>query len=95
MTGQDFAAEWAGRFTTTRGALRVLRRAGYADHIALVAAHFAEIPVSFAAPGDLAVIPTDGVPAVGIVQGEAIYVQSETGIGAMPLLSAVLAFRVV
>ncbi len=95
MTGQDFAAEWAGRYSTTRGALRVLRKAGYADHVALVAERFEEIAVPFAAPGDLAVIATDDVPAIGIVQGEMIYVQAVNGVGAQPLLSAIRAFRVV
>lgn len=94
MTGQDFAAEWAGRYTTMRGALRALRKSGYADHIAVVAERFTEIPVSFAAPGDLAVIPTDDLPALGIVQGEVVYVQSINGIGAWPLLGATRAFRV-
>ena len=28
MTGTDFAAQWRGRYTTLRGGLRVIRRAG-------------------------------------------------------------------
>lgn len=94
MTGQDIAAGWRGRYRTLRGGRIVLRRAGYADHVALAAAHFPEIPVARANPGDIAAVPTPDGPALGIVQGEAIYLLAPDGLGASPLLSASRAFRV-
>jgi hypothetical protein len=94
MTGHDPAAEWRGRYTTQRGGLRVLRRAGFRDHIAAVAAQFPEIPVPSALPGDLAVINTDDGPALGVMQGAAIYVLGPGGLGLMPRNVAARAFRV-
>lgn len=57
----------------------MLRKAGYADHIALMAAHLPEVHPAYAREGDLAVVPTAEGPAVGVFQGSAIYVLTETG----------------
>ena len=94
MTGVDIAAPWRGRYTTLRGGIRVLRRSGHRDHVALAAAHFAEIPPLSAQPGDLAVLATQAGPALGVVQGEAVYVLGPQGLGLVSLLRAHRAFRV-
>ena len=94
MTGQDFAAAFRGRYTTTRGGLRVLRKAGFEDHVALVAHHLPERPVAFAREGDGAVIPTAEGPALGIVQGAGIYGLGPDGLVLSPLLSASQVFEV-
>ena len=94
MTGADHAAPFRSNLTSQKTALRALRRAGHADHVALVASLFEEIPVAFVTPGDIAVIATPEGDALGIVQGEVIYVQSLGGVGALPLLDAHRAFRV-
>ena len=95
MTGVDLAARWRGRYRTTRGGLRVLRKAGYADHLALVAEHFAEIAPALARAGDLAAVETPDGLALALVQGEHIYVRGPAGIALVPLTSAARAFRVV
>ena len=97
MTGIDPAADWRGKYKTVAGGLRLLKRAGFADHIAVAASKFEEIPIAFAAPGDLAVIPAEdgGLAAAGIVQGEGIYTLGQGGLAVMPLLSATTAFRVI
>ena len=89
------AADWRGRYSTMRGGLRVLRKAGFEDHIALAAAHFPEVPPLMAQPGDLAVVPTDDGQALGVVQGEAVYVLGPHGLGLVSILSASRAFRVI
>jgi hypothetical protein len=94
MTGVDPAAEWRGRYTTHRGGLRVLRRAGFRDHIEVAAALFAEIPLAQALPGDLAAIDTGCGPALGVMQGAAIYVLKPDGLGLLPRNAATRAFRV-
>lgn len=94
MTGSDPAAPWRGRYTTLRGGLRVLRRAGYRDHLALVTATLAPCPPSFARAGDLAAVPGEAGLALGVVQGERIYVLRETGLATVDLLQAVAAWRV-
>ena len=67
MTGVDLAAPYRGRYTTFAGGRRVLRRDGYADHMALIAAHLPEAHVSTALAGDIAILPTEDGPAVGVV----------------------------
>lgn len=94
MTGVDYAAPYRGRYTTTRGGLRILRKAGFADHVALAAHHLAERPVAFAREGDGAVVPTGDGPALGIVQGAGVYVLSPAGLAVVPLTAAARAFEV-
>jgi hypothetical protein len=95
QTGVDLAAGWRGRYTTMRGGLRVLRRAGYTDHIDLIARHLAETPRLAACEGDIAVIDDPGGRAVGVVQGSAVYVLHPSGrLGLTPLSAAIRVFRV-
>lgn len=94
MTGVDIAAEFRGRYHTVKGGQRRLRRAGYADQVAMAAAHFEEIPVAFASPGDIAVLQTPEGLALGIVQGAAVYAVASNGLGAHDLLKAIRAFKV-
>lgn len=95
MTGADMARDWRGRYSTMRGGLRALRKAGYADHVALAASMFEDVAPSLAQPGDLAVVPTDDGPALGVVQGEAVYVLGPQGLGLVSILRAERAFRVI
>ena len=95
MTGTDLAAEWRGRYPGTKAGLRALRRKGFADHVALVAAQFDEVPVAMAQPGDIAVVVENDGPALGIVQGAAIYLLAPQGLGHCNLMRASRAFRVI
>lgn len=94
MTGTDFAAQWRGRYTTLRGGLRVIRRDGYRDQLDFVARHFAEVPMALAQVGDLAVVPSDQGPALGVVQGASIYVLGPQGLSLVRLTDAIRAYRV-
>ena len=96
QTGVDLAAPWRGRYTTMAGGRRVLRKAGFADHVALLAAHLPEVHPAYACEGDLVVIDTPEGPAVGVFQGSAIYVLlTETGkLGLAPAEAGTIFFRV-
>lgn len=94
MTGVDLAAKWRGKYSTLKGGLTALKRAGFADHLAFAAAHFEEIPPAFAAPGDLAVLDGPEGAVLGVVQGEGIYVLALSGLGTLPLTHARAAYRV-
>ena len=97
QTGFDPAARWRGCYTTTRSGLRLLRKTGFPDHIALAASLLPEIAPAFAQAGDGAMVSDPqmpDVPALGIVQGEMIYVLRPDGLGLLPLTSALRAFRV-
>lgn len=95
VTGTDPAAAWRGRYSTKAGGLRVLAKAGHADHIEATAALLEEIPPAFAAAGDIAVIMDEdaGSMALGVVQGELVYVLRETGLGLLPRAAMRRAFR--
>jgi hypothetical protein len=95
MTGADLATHWRGRYRTLRGGVRVLRREGYADHVALAAAHFrARAAGEAARPGDLAAVPTPEGPALGVVQGQHVYVVGPGGLAMVPASVALVVFEV-
>jgi len=97
MTGVDYAAPYRGHYRTLLGGLRALHRDGYEDHVALAAAHLEAVHPAYAAPGDLAAIPggTDGLSALGVVQGAAVYVlMPDGGVGLVSRTTAAKAFRV-
>ncbi|RWR25420.1 hypothetical protein D2T29_22065 [Sinirhodobacter populi] len=97
VTGVDIAADFRGRYTTFKGGLRVVRKAGFADHLA-VFDHFLGPRIRWmaATAGDLAAVTgEDGSPAVGIVQGANIYVLAPAGgLTLAPLDAALMAWRV-
>ncbi len=94
MTGEDYAAPYRGRYSTTLGGLRILKKAGFEDHVALAAHHLKEKPVAFANVGDGAAVPTPDGPALGIVQGEGVYLLPPARITVYPLLRAQKVFEV-
>lgn len=95
QTGVDLAAPWRGRYTTFAGGYRILRKAGYADHIALIADHLPELPVAAARAGDIAIVPGEDGDAVGVVQGEAVYVLGrDARLALVPMAPVLRLFRV-
>lgn len=95
LTGVDLALGWRGHYTTFAGGQRMLLRAGYADHIDLIARHLEEGHLSEALPGDIAIVPTEDGDAVGVVQGTAVYVLMPTGsLGFAPMLPVLRLFKV-
>jgi hypothetical protein len=93
MTGTDPAAKYRGRYTTVPGGLRILRRDGFADHVALVTGLLEEIPPLMAQVGDLAVVPTPEGPALGVVAGAEVLVLRPEGQGAVSLMAVERAFK--
>lgn len=90
QTGVDLAADWRGRYSTFRGGYRMLRRAGYADHVAFIAAHLPEARITSVRAGDIAIVPSEEGDAVGVVQGEAVYVLGLDGRLALVPMAPVL-----
>lgn len=93
MTGVDHARGWRG-YRSLAGGMAKLQEKGFADHVALVASIFEECPVAFAREGDIAVLNESDGPALGIVQGEAVYVLRHEGIALASLITADRAFHV-
>jgi hypothetical protein len=81
VTGHDLARGWRSTYRSLKRGQRLLQEAGFADHVALAAAHLPEIPPAFAQPGDLAVLEDN---AFGINAGEMIYCLKPQGLGLVP-----------
>lgn len=95
MTGTDYAADYRGEYETVAEGETLLAADGYADQVALVAAHFDQVPPALARVGDIAVVEQGGVKGLGIVIGSSVAVVSDTrGIGHLRLTRATRAFRV-
>lgn len=99
VTDVDVIADWRGRYSSRRGALLAMKRAGF-DNIADMAAsllpEIAEGPC-MASLGDIAAIAVPNSPfgyALGVVNGERILVLRDEGVGTVDLLQATRAFRV-
>jgi len=93
MCGRSPVAGLDLRYTTLRGGLRKLRAAGFRSHVALADARLPAIPVGQARPGDIVAVEGDGGLALGIALGEWIAVKTPTGVGHLPISTAVRAWR--
>ncbi|ARJ70082.1 DUF6950 family protein [Paracoccus contaminans] len=81
VTGHDPAAKWRGRYGTRAEGLRLMRAAGFVDHIDAAVQSHPPVPRGQAMPADLAIVQTDDDRALGIVQGELVYVLPASGRG--------------
>lgn len=96
LTGADYASGYVGRYDDAVSAYRLMQAEGFDDLADLVGAILPEIHISRATIGDIAAIPTD-TPfrhALGVINGERIFVLTENGMGTVDLLSATRAFKV-
>jgi hypothetical protein len=94
MTGHDPAAAWRGTYTTLEGGLKRLMKAGFDDHVALVASLFQDVAPAFAQVGDLALVDAPDGPALGIVVGDTIACMAPQGMGHLPRQAALRAWTV-
>lgn len=94
MTGEDILCDI--NYRTIESGLKQLQKMGYADHIEYFALHYPErASILMAQRGDLVAIEDDGGNlALGVVQGEMVYVMGLTGLGLLPLTKAKKAFAV-
>lgn len=93
-TGKDHARGWRGKYRSLKQGKAMIRERGFADHVEMAASLFPEINKLSARVGDLAVVPEGDAFALGVVAGERIYVLGLSGVGTVPLESAVRAFRI-
>lgn len=96
QTGIDVTAMFPGNYRTAASALRIMRAAGFDNLGDLVASVLPEIHPSQAGVGDIAAIADDSGfgYALGVVDGERIFVLRPDGLGTVELLKAQRAFRV-
>ncbi|CAD7055487.1 hypothetical protein RHAB21_00727 [Pseudorhizobium halotolerans] len=96
MTGVDLSAQYAGTYHDALSAARLIRELGFETLGDLVASMLPPIHPSQAEIGDIAAIAMDGPigHALGVVNGERIFVLTETGVGTVDLLDAAICFKV-
>jgi len=95
MTGVDIAAEFRGRYTTARGARRVMR-GSMAEMMARVSETYGmpEIRPAQAQRGDMVMVDTPLGDALGICVGARIACAGPDGLTMLPLSAARCAWRV-
>lgn len=94
MTGVDHASFWRGRYSIARGAMKILGRNGYDDHVAYVAAHLPEVHPAVADTGDIVVIEAPDGLALGVLVGAQIAAPGPAGLGFTSRGHAIRAFHV-
>lgn len=94
MTGVDVIAEVRGKYSTTKGAMKLLKRLGYKDHVALFASVCPKIPLLSSRAGDLVAFKTAEGLALGIVQGAGAYHAGPHGLAIISTQVAHAAYRV-
>lgn len=97
LTGVDVGAAYRGRYTTRVGALRVLRREGFETLGDLTASLLPEWPhPSMARIGDIVTVPTGSEfgDALGVINGERVFVLMDNGFGTVDRAVASRAFKV-
>lgn len=96
LTGVDLAEEHRGRYTTELEALAYLSSLGFDDLADAAATFLPEIAVAETRIGDIVAIPVDAPfkHALGVVNGERVFVLNERGMATVGLLKATRAFKV-
>lgn len=95
MTGVNPHALVAGKYKTTKGAMRALKRQGFEDHVEYAASIMTELEnPMFAQFGDIAAVPGTDALALGIVTGAYVEVRGPGKPHPVPLTDAVRVFRV-
>ncbi|MFN3575363.1 MAG: DUF6950 family protein [Tabrizicola sp.] len=84
LTGHDPAAAWRGTYTTLEGGLKRLKKAGIADHVAVVDGLFQRVAPAFAQVGDVALLRAESSEGLGIVVGETVVCLSPRGLAHLP-----------
>lgn len=94
VRGEDLLAAIDGRYSSIEEGYALAAEAGFDTPFEGVVNGLEEIPPAYAQVGDLAMLDgVDGNPAMGVVQGEAIYTVGPRGIDLVPLTAAKRAWR--
>lgn len=97
MTGEDFAADYRGKYQDADGARAALAAKGFSSLSEALASVFPTIEPAHAQIGDIAIVETPGLgigEAAGIVAGPTISMLAAKGRASVPLKRAAKAFRV-
>lgn len=95
MTGEDIASSFRGTYADSKGAVRVLKKAGFNDLPAMAEYHFDEIAPIMAQDGDIAALESDETGwTLGVFIGERVISRGVEGLGTIDRSRVSRAFRV-
>lgn len=96
LTGVDLASTYIKPYHDDESAAAVIREAGFDTLGDLVGSLLPQIHPSQAQIGDIAAIPHSGPTghALGVVNGERVFVLRPQGLGTVSLLQSTMAFKV-
>lgn len=94
VTGTNPLAEFVGRYSTERGAARIMKRKGWADMGDVLAAFFAPVNRLSARRGDVGTVMQGGALTAGYVTEYGFAAKGPDGLIFHPLTAIVTAFRV-
>ncbi len=96
LTGVDLSAQYAADYHDLASAVRLIRSLGFKTLGELAGSMLPQVHPSQARLGDIAAIEVRSPlgHALGVVNGERIYVLTETGVGTRDLLDAAMCFKV-
>ncbi len=94
ITGETQFGDVLGNHQTALGAARRLKRAGFDDIEALVAARLPEIGVNFAQRGDIVVTDSELGPVIGVMLGDVFVSPGDDGLARQERIFARRAWRV-
>lgn len=95
--GVELFEKYDGKYKTAKAGLTVMRKAGFATLADGIASEMQEIHPSECVVGDIAAMsrPDDAYQfALGVVNGDRIFVMTPDGLGTVDLLDATRAFKV-
>lgn len=94
-TGNDFAKEFRGHYSTAIGSLRALKKYGKGSIKDTLDSKYEPITNKLiAGRGDIALVETDAGESLGIVFGEVVWAMSVSGLVDLPKSAIVHAWRV-
>ncbi len=94
QVGVDPAAQTRGRYNSAKGALKVVRQAGFDDMCAMVDSLLGEriAPLQLQR-GDIALVENGGDPALGICWGANVFAMSQSGVVGLPANTIITGWR--
>lgn len=93
ITGEDFAAEFRGRYQTEMGSLRALKRYGKGSIEATIDSKY-ERNDGLPSRGDLATVVTENGTSLAVVGVGCVWAMTLEGVDSLPLSEVAVSWRV-
>ncbi|MHB2265652.1 DUF6950 family protein [Aliihoeflea sp. PC F10.4] len=93
LGAKGIISQYAGRYSTLKGAQRVLRRLGHKSLVTLMATHLEPCAPAMARMGDLVVLQVSEAEHLGVCVGARFLTKTEAGLSYHDITAVTAAFR--